>query len=96
MTLNEAVKIYVDSSAIVSAERKKADAAKKFIMAAAGTLDEIKTDKWIVYLKRSVSITLDTKKLYADFSDIKETYGRETVSTSIDAHAITDVETQTA
>ena len=89
MTINEAITIYLEESAKAAEAKKKADAAKKFILAAAGNLDELTTDSWVVYIRRTLSERLDTSALYHDFPDIKETYGKTTVSTSLDAHART-------
>lgn len=89
MTINEAIAIYARESAIASAAKKAADAAKKVILAAVGDGDELTTDEWTVYIKRTPSVGLDTKALYADFPDIKETYGTITYRTTVDPHART-------
>ena len=96
MTLNEAIETYTRESAKASAAKKAADAAKKIILAHAGDSDEITTDAWTVYVKRTTSTRLDTDALYRDFPDIKEDYGKTTVSTSLDAHARTGENTKTA
>ena len=96
MTLNEAIETYTRESAKASAARKAADAAKKFILASAGDGDKVTTDAWIVYIKRTESIRLDTDALYNDFPDIKETYGKTTISTSLDPHALEGENTKTA
>ena len=96
MTINEAIKTYTEQSAIASAAKKAAEQAKKFILSAMGDDNELKTDYYIVYLKKTASMRLDTESLYMDFPDIKETYGKESVSKSIDIHALTMEESKTA
>ena len=96
MSLNEAIAAYVENHAIESAAKKKADAAKKIILAACGELDELKTDIWTVYIKRTPSMGLNLEELYKDFPDIKELYPKESIRTSIDAHCIAASATKTA
>ena len=88
MTINEAIETYTRESAIASAAKKAADAAKKIILSHVGDADELTTDAWTVYVKRTTSIRLDTDALYSDFPDIKETYCKVSVSTSLDAHPV--------
>lgn len=87
MSINETVSIYLAAKAEEAAAKKRADAAKKEILAHAGNLDTFTTDAWTVIVKRTVSVRLDTKKLYEEFGEqaTKELYGRESVSVSIDA-----------
>jgi len=96
MTLNEAIEIYLTESEKEKASKKAAEAAKAFIKATAGDLDEITTDVWKVYLKRSESFRLDTVALYKDFPDIKETYGKTSVSCSLDIHPVAGAIQKTA
>jgi len=86
MTLNQAIETYLQQDAAAKTAAKAAKAAKEIILAAAGTLDTITTDIYTVYVKESMSSTLDTRALYKDFPDIKNTYGKTTVSRSIDVH----------
>ena len=90
MTINEAITIYMAEDARAKEAAKKAKAAKEFILAAMGDGSELVTDLYTVYLKTTTSSTLDTKALYKDFPDIKETYGRTSVSKSIDPHRRAD------
>ena len=96
MTINEAIKTYTEQNAIASAAKKAAEQAKKFILSAMGNESELKTDSFIVYLKKTSSTRLDTESLYRDFPDIKETYGKESVSKSIDVHKLAKEESKTA
>lgn len=96
MTLNEAIEIYTREDAAAKAAAKAAKAAKEFILAAAGDLDQITTDAWTVYVKASESFRLDTVALYKDFPDIKETYGKTTVSRSLDVHPLAAADGKTA
>lgn len=96
MTINEAIATYAREQAAAAEARKKADAAKRFILAAIGDADEFQTDVWTVYAKRTESTRLDTSALYRDFPDIKETYGKTTVSVSLDVHPRAAAETRPA
>ena len=98
MKINDAVSVYLAAKDAESAARKRAEAAKKEILAHAGGRDSFTTDAWTVILKRSVSIRLDTKKLYDDFgeADIKRDYGRESVSVTVDAVPAAQATTATA
>ena len=96
MNINEAIETYTREAAAAAAAKKAADAAKKIILAAMGAENELTTDIWTVYAKRTSSFRLDTEALYNDFPDIKETYGKQTESISISAHAIKQPEKVTA
>ena len=88
MTLNEAIETYAREDARAKAAAKAAKAAKEFILAMAGDLDQITTDVWTVYIKTTESLRLDQAALLKDFPDIKETYGRTTLSRSLDPHPV--------
>jgi len=96
MTLNEAISTYMEQHARETEAKKQADAAKKFILAMCEGLDEITTDVYRVYIKRTSSVRLDSAALYKDFPDIKETYGIRSVSVSIDPHVIAAAAGKTA
>ena len=96
MTINEAIKTYTEQNAIASAAKKAAEQAKKFILSAMGNESELKTDSFIVYLKKTSSTRLDTESLYRDFPDIKETYGKVTTSKTVAAVITAGAEGKTA
>ena len=96
MTLNDAITTYIEQQARANEAGKLAAAAKDFILATCGDVDEFTTDLYRVYVKRTQSTRLDTKALYKDFPDIKETYGKTTVSRSLDPHPLTVSEVLTA
>lgn len=98
MTINEKITLYLAAKQEESAAKKRADALKKDIIAHAAGADAFTTDEWTVILKKSISIRLDTKKLYDDFGEdvVKRDYGRESVSVSVDAVPVTHAETKTA
>jgi len=88
MTTNEAIKIYIEESKKAAEAKKLADNAKKFLLSIAGDNDRITTDEFIVYVNRTFQDVLDTKALYKDFPDIKETYGKLSPRVSLDPHTI--------
>lgn len=83
MSINEMIKEYKAIMDNMSAEKKTADVLKKSIMEYAKNNDCFVTDEYTVIIKTSESIRLDTTALYKDFPDIKETYGKTTVSRSL-------------
>ena len=83
MTIKEAIETYNREKTIESEAKKKAEAAKKFILSFMGDNENIVTDAYTVTLKKTSSFRLDTEALYKDFPDIKETYGKTTVSKSL-------------
>ena len=96
MTLNEAIETYAREDARAKAAAKAAKAAKDFILAAAGDLDQITTDAWTVYVKVTESLRLDQAALLKDFPDIKETYGKTSLARSLDVHPVTAAAGRTA
>ena len=83
MTINSIVTLYAAVMAEKAAAEKRASELKKLILAHAGTADHFQTDAYIVTIKETASERLDTKRLYADFPDIKAEYGRTTISRSV-------------
>ena len=73
--------IAVKAEAATLAKREKA--LKSALLEAAGSRDFFETDRFAVTVKTSVSFRLDTDALYKDFPDIKETYGKTSVSRSV-------------
>ena len=96
MTINEAIETYTRENAAAAAAKKAADAAKKIIFAAMGDGNELVTDAWTVYRTCTYSTTLDLDKLYLDFPDIKETYGKQSPRQHLEARAIRKPEEVTA
>ena len=96
MTIKEAIETYNREKAIESEAKKKAEAAKKFILSFMGDNENIVTDAYMVTLKKTASFRLDTESLYKDFPDIKETYGKTTVSKSLIIQATENEKTLTA
>lgn len=96
MTIIEAIETYNREKAIETEAKKKAEAAKKFILSFMGDNENIVTDAYTVTLKKTASFRLDTEALYKDFPDIKETYGKTTVSKSLIIQATNTEKTLTA
>ena len=76
------------SELIIATEEEKAAAArikayKAMILDYAKDRDFFDTADYNVLIKSTESFRLDTKSLYTDFPDIKETYGKTVVSRSV-------------
>lgn len=67
-----------------AAEKAEKEAAA-LIMEYAKNAPQFETDTYSVIIKETPSFRLDTAALYKDFPDIKETYGKTTISRSINA-----------
>ena len=83
MDINEIISAFI---AAKEQEKKAAATVKKMqslILQHAGTADFIETELYSVLIKTTEQRRLDTDALYADFPDIKESYGKITVSRSI-------------
>ena len=85
MTIDTIIAEYLQAKQQEAEAKKRAAALKDLILQHAGTADNFTTDEYTVIIKTSVSLRLDTDALYKDFPDIKETYGRESVSRSVTA-----------
>ena len=85
MSINETVAAYLEAKEAESAAKKRADLLKKVILEHAGNNDSFTTDEYTVIIKTTPSLKLDTAALYKDFPDIKETYGKTTVSKTVTA-----------
>ena len=98
MSINEMVAAYMEETENEKRAKKAAAALKESIIAFMAGNDSILTDEFIVIRKESKSIRLDTKKLYADLSEkaVKELYGKETVSVSLDIAARANSEQKSA
>lgn len=79
-----------------SAAKKRAEYLKSLILDHIGNADHITTEEYTIIVKTSESVRLDTKALYNDFPDIKETYGKTTVSRTIAAARIAASDEKTA
>lgn len=72
---------------------KRLKELKEQIFAFAGNSTAFETDAFSVIIKQTESFRLDTKALYADFPDIKETYGKTSIARSIIPVAKTNTKT---
>lgn len=105
MEINERIAAYIAAKADQAAAEKAARDAKKraeiaaddIIRHAAGRTS-FDTDAYTVGIDRTVSIILDTEKLYADFKDIKrlDQYGKESPRVKITAIPRQQADTLTA
>lgn len=86
MSINEKIAAYLQEKAKENAAKKASDALKEDILAAMGNEKTLVTDAFTVILKETESIRLDNKKLYAEFGEkqVKELYGKKSVSRSLD------------
>lgn len=94
MDINEKIAAYIAAKAEQAAAEKAArDAKKRAEMAADDILrhaagrTSFDTDAYTVGIARTVSVILDTEKLYRDFKDIKnlDQYGKESPRVKINA-----------
>lgn len=88
MDINAIIADYIAAKEAERDAKKRAEAMKKAILQHAGDAETFTTDVYNVIIKRTASERLDTDALYKDFPDIKNTYGKITTSTSIDAAPI--------
>ena len=84
MSTNEMITAYLAAKEQEKKAKKQAETLKALILEKAGNNPLFETDCYSVFVKRKESTRLDTKALYADFPDIKETYGKTSVSLEID------------
>lgn len=96
--INSIISAYLAAKAEESAAKKRAAALKEKILQHAGSAPAFNTDEWNVIIKRSISIRIDTAKLYADFGEqeIKSVYGYESESVTVNAAAVKAAETKSA
>lgn len=84
MDINSVIADYIAAKEKAAAEKKRADGLKAIILQHAGKAGSFTTDLYTVIIKTSVSRRIDTEALLKDFPDIKETYGKNTPSTTVD------------
>ena len=98
MDINEKITLYMQEKEKENAAKKAADALKESIIAAMGDNKTLVTDAYSVILKETKSTRLDSKKLYAEFGEkqVKELYGKETISRSLDIAARENAEKASA
>lgn len=63
--------------------KKRIEELKTIILENACDSDSFTTSDYTIVIKQTESIRLDTKALYKDFPDIKNTYGKTSISKSI-------------
>lgn len=83
MKANEIIYAYMAAQEEMRTAKKKADEMKELILSMIGTAPVFETDLYCVIPKRTEKTTIDTKALYKDFPDIKEEYGKPSVSVSL-------------
>lgn len=76
MSINEIISAYIEAKEAEAKAKKTAATLKALILDHAGTRDSFETSDYILAVKKTYSVTLDTKALYKDFPDIKDTYGK--------------------
>lgn len=96
MNINEIITNYLQAMQEKRDAEKRADAYKALILDHAGTADNFTTDVFTVIVKRTETTRLDTKRLYADFPDMKDVYGKTSTSTTITAVVTADAAKKTA
>lgn len=83
MTANEIIFAYMAAQEQKRIAEKKADEMKKLIVSMMGSAPIFETDLYCVIPKRTEKTIIDTKALCKDFPDIKEEYGKPSVSVSL-------------
>lgn len=83
MSINEIISAYVSACEEEKRAKKRAEEMKKLILSTMGNDPIFETDLYSVIMNKTVSSRIDTKALYADFPDIKETYGKPSISVSL-------------
>lgn len=96
MSINEIITEYLAAKETENAAKKLADAMKALILDFAKESDNFTTDTYTVIIKTTASTRLDTKSLYKDFPDIKDTYGKTTTSRTVDAVRTADAKKKSA
>lgn len=96
MDINSIISEMLRAKEEEAAAKKRADTMKKLLLAHVGDAELYQTDVYTVFVKTTASTRLDTAALYADFPDIKETYGKTTVSKTVSAVVTADAGKQPA
>ena len=85
MSINEIISNYIMAKEQENNAKKTAEQLKQLILNYAGTAEIFETDNFFVTITKRPQTRLDTKTLYKDFPDIKETYGITSYSDIITA-----------
>ena len=96
MNINEIITNYLQAMQEKRDAEKRAEAMKALILQHAGSADNFTTDVYTVIVKTTESTRLDTKRLYADFPEMKDVYGKTTTSTTVSAVVTADAAKKTA
>ena len=91
--INSIVSEFVALTEMEKQTKKRIDELKAIIFDHAGDSDSFTTEGYTIVIKQTESIRLDTKALYKDFPDIKNTYGKTSISKSIVAAKRDDTKT---
>ena len=81
--INNIVSEFVALTEMEKQTKKRIDELKTLIIDHAGDSDSFTTDNYTIVIKQTESIRLYTKALYKDFPDIKNTYGKTSISKSV-------------
>ena len=85
MSINEIIAEYIAAKDAENSAKKRAANMKALILDYAKDADNFTTEEYTVVIKSTPATRLDTDALYRDFPDIKETYGKTTVSKTVNA-----------
>ena len=83
MSINQIIRDYLQAKETEKQAKKQADNLKRLILDAAKDNPLFETDAYSVFIKKTESTRIDSDALYRDFPDIKQAYGRTSVSCSI-------------
>lgn len=84
MSIDEIIVAYEQAKEQESIAKKEKDKLKAFILNHAGNNPDFSTDNFHVFIKKTYQTNLDTKKLYKDFPEMKDVYGKTIEKVSVD------------
>ena len=83
MDINNIIRAYMEIVENRKAMEKQEENLKKMIYDFMGKNTFAETDCYFLTVKETATTRLDTKALYKDFPDMKEVYGKTSVSKSL-------------
>lgn len=96
MSKNEIIAAYIAATEAEKAAKKQAETLKAAILEFMGPALALETDLYSIIIKETETTRLDTKALYKDFPDIKNDYGKTSLSRSVTIATRSAATTKTA
>lgn len=85
MEINTIINLYNSAKEQEKEAKKQAEKLKALILNHASGADFFETEDYNVMIQDRISTRIDTETLYKDFPDLKDVYGKQTVSKIITA-----------